>query len=415
MVLGLTELKQWEECVRTGSDSTPGSPQSVRSVSSISSSSSSRPKIYFCDYEGCNKSFARPSTLTDHQDIVHRGIRPFKCNQCEESFTRQVHLERHLWIHTDERPFHCSQCGKGVVTKQHLKRHELTHTKSFKCTYPGCTEAFYRHPTLRSHILSTHRKLICQHCNKELKSPGALRHHETRFHNPDVVNPYQCNFTSCAQGFKTWTALQTHIRNDHPKLRCEICSKPCVGEQGLKMHMKVHDETLVAKNWKCSICDGVTFAKKNELIAHFESNHGDKLPPPSLAQSFAPSTVAENDTSSNEHSNHSHEEHKSRKRKISELEYAQQNLEQYFVQGKSGMELLLNTVGRKKQCYYDKCYRTFKTEERYQQHIEKHKIHDLKMKVLQDKQEEEEKKNIMGENDNTNDNEIENNGKVVEN
>ncbi|CAR27540.1 hypothetical protein ZYGR_0N00210 [Zygosaccharomyces rouxii] len=387
MIPGLAELRSWQQGSKTELESVPGSPQSVRSVSSLSSSSSSRPKIYFCDYEGCNKSFARPSTLTEHQDVVHRGIRPFKCNQCEESFTKQIHLERHLWLHTDERPFHCSQCGKGVVTQQHLKRHEITHTKSFKCTYPGCNEAFYRHPTLRSHILSTHRKLICEHCNKELKSPAALRHHETKFHNPNVVNPYQCTFTSCAQGFKTWTALQVHIKNDHPKLRCEVCSKPCVGEQGLKMHMKVHDESLVAKNWKCSICDSETFAKKNELIAHFENNHRDKLPPPSLAQSLLP--PKENETSSNECSDHNDEQHRSRKRKISELDHAQQNLEQYFVQGKSGMDLLLNTVGRKKQCYYDKCYRTFKTEERYQQHIGKHKIHDLKMKVLQDKQEEE--------------------------
>lgn len=409
MIPGLAELRSWQQNSKTGSESVPGSPQSTRSVSSLSSTSSSRPKIYFCDYEGCSKSFARPSTLTEHQDIVHRGIRPFKCNQCEESFTKQIHLERHLWLHTDERPFHCSQCGKGVVTKQHLKRHEITHTKSFKCTYPDCNEAFYRHPTLRSHILSTHRKLVCGQCNKELKSPAALRHHETKFHNPNVVNPYQCTFASCGQGFKTWTALQTHIKNDHPKLRCEICSKPCVGEQGLKMHMKVHDETLVAKNWKCSICDGVTFAKKNELIAHFENSHQDKLPPPSVVQSFLPSK--EDETSYNEHSGHNREQHRSRKRKVSELEHAQQNLEQYFVQGKSGMDLLLNTVGRKKQCHYEKCYRTFKTVERYEQHIEKHKIHDLKMKVLQDKQEEEILRN-SNDNGNGNGNEAESSGIV---
>lgn len=396
MITGLAELQSWQPSSKTEVESVPASPQSVRSVSSLSSTSSSRPKVYFCDYEGCDKAFARPSTLTEHQDIVHRGIRPFECNQCKESFTKQVHLERHLWLHTEERPFHCSHCGKGVITKQHLKRHELTHTKSFKCSF--CSEAFYRHPTLRSHILSTHRKLICEHCNKELKSPAALRHHEMKFHNPSVVNPYQCTFTSCAQGFKTWTALQTHIRNDHPKLRCEVCSKPCVGEQGLKMHMKVHDETLVAKNWKCSVCDGVTFAKKNELWAHVENIHRDELPPPSLVESSLHVKQIEDhsleDGQPNNHNhNHDHKQHRSRKRKISELEHAQQNLEQYFVQGKSGLDLLLNTVGRKKQCCYDKCYRTFKTEERYQQHIEKHKIHDLKMKVLEDKQKEEELKN----------------------
>ncbi|AQZ11997.1 PZF1 (YPR186C) [Zygosaccharomyces parabailii] len=365
------DLKLWQNS-KPELESAPASPQSVRSVSSLSSTNS-RPKTYFCDYDGCGKAFARPSSLTEHQNAIHRGLRPFPCNQCSKSFTRKIHLERHLCLHTGERPYHCSVCGKGTVTLQHLRRHEITHTKSFKCPYPDCNEAFYRHPTLRSHILTVHRKLICESCNKEFKTPSSLKHHNMRFHNPNCLNPYQCSFTSCLNGFKTWSALQTHIKKDHPKLPCSICNKLCVGEEGLHMHMRVHDDSLVAKNWKCNYCKNVMFAKKSDLIDHHEKMHGDKLPIPVIQfQDVSHESINEDVPQ------------KLKKQKISRLSNSCKQLEDYFAQGKSGLDLLLNTAGRKRKCCYDKCYRTFKTEERYQQHIEKHKIHELKLKILED-------------------------------
>lgn len=353
----------------------------TESVTSTTSTSSSRLKKYFCDYDGCDKSFTRPSLLTHHQQTAHQGLRPFLCNQCDKNFTRKSHLERHLISHLNDRdkPFHCSVCSKGCATRQQLKRHEVTHTKSFKCPYEGCIEAFYKHPQLRSHILSFHlNQLKCSICGKSFQRPYRLRHHMEKHHNPDNLNPYSCNFSSCSQSFKTWTALQCHIKNDHPKLKCPICNRHLVGEDGLKMHMKIHDDSIIMrKNWSCPLCK-IDFIKKVDLIEHYRSEHSD-----------IPFSFTNKEPETDEIGQNKRPVHKS----IPDLDYEpnniqnQINLENYLKQkNNSGIKLLLNTVGRKFKCTFQGCQRTFKTQEKFDIHINKHKIHQLKLLVLEEKE-----------------------------
>lgn len=369
---------------------------SLNSLSSVPSSATSttRSKAYFCDYEGCNKAFTRPSLLTEHQASVHQGRKPFRCQQCDRSFSKKSHLERHIYAHSDQKPLHCSYCDKGFTTRQQLRRHEITHTKSFACPYTDCNEAFYKHPQLRSHILAVHeKKLTCKICGKNFQRPYRLHNHVAKHHNPEVENPYQCSFASCAKNFKTWSQLQTHVRNDHPKLRCSICDKPCVGEAGLQMHMKVHDDSVVTRNWKCGICDDMAFPKKSDMLAHYSSEHHENSAEFQLQQDCSREKGFE---SSNKAADSPLIEVKRRKINDLDLIKSQTSLERYFSEGKGGMNLLLRVVGRKLRCPYDKCYRTFKTEERYQKHIDKHKIHQLKLKVLQEKKDSTEPETVSG-------------------
>lgn len=354
---------------------------STRSVSSASSTtSSSRVKRYFCDYDGCNKHFSRPSLLTEHQQTVHQGIKPYKCNLCERSFAKKSHLERHLFSHSEVKPFHCSHCEKSFTTRQQLKRHEITHTKSFICPYDNCQESFYKHPQLRAHILAVHeKKLTCPECGKTFQRPYRLRNHIAKHHNPEIESPYRCTFPGCSENFKTWSQLQAHTKHDHPKLRCPICDKPCVGERGLQMHMRVHDESLVARNWKCQICDNISFAKKSDLVDHYTTIHqGTDLP--SLLKTYH---LPEKEAKFEEE----REEVTTKKRKLNEFASikAEVDLQKCLANENGGMELILNSVGRKLKCPFDKCYRTFKTKERYEKHIQKHKIHQLKLKILEGK------------------------------
>ncbi|QLQ78642.1 hypothetical protein HG537_0A08900 [Torulaspora globosa] len=360
--------------------------ESLKSLSSTVSTTSSvaRSKNYFCDYEGCNKAFSRPSLLTEHQQTVHQGRKPFKCEICDRTFAKKSHLERHIHVHSENKPLHCSFCHKGFTTAQQLKRHEITHTKSFKCPYEGCQESFYKHPQLRSHIMAVHEKnLSCKVCGKEFQRPYRLRNHMAKHHNPEVENPYQCSHGSCTSCFKTWSQLQAHIKNDHPKLRCPICDKPCVGESGLRMHMNVHDENLVKRNWKCDICSDV-FAKKSLMLEHYAEKHTEKF---AELQHRLDNQATDREFLQDDDEAIGNPFKQFKKRKITELKLVRSEimLENYLSEGKGAFDLLLNTVGRKLRCTFDKCYRTFKTEERLQKHIERHKIHQLKLKVLQEK------------------------------
>ncbi|KAL8413590.1 hypothetical protein RB594_005016 [Gaeumannomyces avenae] len=54
-----------------------------------------------------------------HQD------RPFRCDQCNQSFNRNHDLKRHKRIHLAVKPFPCNYCDKSFSRKDALKRHRL--------------------------------------------------------------------------------------------------------------------------------------------------------------------------------------------------------------------------------------------------------------------------------------------------
>ncbi|KAK6205114.1 strongly-conserved Zn-finger binding protein [Scheffersomyces amazonensis] len=249
------------------------------SVTSVTSSGSGRPKKFVCNFEGCERAYSKPSLLEQHKRS-HTGERPFICSQdgCNKSFLRKSHLDAHLISHNsdEEKPFRCSICGKGVNTPQHLKRHEIIHTKSFICTVEGCQESFYKHQSLRHHILSIHeRKLTCEICNKQFNRPYRLAQHKVKHHSEAPA--YQCDHTGCFSSFKTWSALQFHVKTEHPKLTCAICGKGCVGKKGLKSHMLSHDESKMLKLWNCNYCTS-RYSKKIELIEHYNLIHDGNIP-----------------------------------------------------------------------------------------------------------------------------------------
>ncbi|KAJ5367913.1 uncharacterized protein N7496_007673 [Penicillium cataractarum] len=62
---------------------------------------------------------------------AHHGMpgptadRPFKCDQCPQSFNRNHDLKRHKRIHLAVKPFPCAHCDKSFSRKDALKRHIL--------------------------------------------------------------------------------------------------------------------------------------------------------------------------------------------------------------------------------------------------------------------------------------------------
>ncbi|KAI9887447.1 MAG: hypothetical protein M1823_000705 [Watsoniomyces obsoletus] len=59
------------------------------------------------------------------QATTRPNDRPYRCNQCPQSFNRNHDLKRHKQIHLAVKPFPCRHCDKSFSRKDALKRHIL--------------------------------------------------------------------------------------------------------------------------------------------------------------------------------------------------------------------------------------------------------------------------------------------------
>jgi uncharacterized Zn-finger protein len=66
-----------------------------------------------------------PMIYGGHGPPPPQSERPFKCDQCTQSFSRNHDLKRHKRIHLAVKPFPCTFCSKSFSRKDALKRHRL--------------------------------------------------------------------------------------------------------------------------------------------------------------------------------------------------------------------------------------------------------------------------------------------------
>ncbi|XP_015981390.1 zinc finger protein 777 isoform X1 [Rousettus aegyptiacus] len=205
---------------------------------SPSSGSGGGPKPYKCPE--CDSSFSHKSSLTKHQ-ITHTGERPYTCPECKKSFRLHISLVIHQRVHAGkhEVSFICSLCGKSFSRPSHLLRHQRTHTgeRPFKC--PECEKSFSEKSKLTNHcrVHSRERPHACPECGKSFIRKHHLLEHR-RIHTGE--RPYHC--AECGKRFTQKHHLLEHQRahtGERP-YPCTHCAKCFRYKQSLKYHLRTH-------------------------------------------------------------------------------------------------------------------------------------------------------------------------------
>ncbi|XP_063697157.1 gastrula zinc finger protein XlCGF48.2-like [Culicoides brevitarsis] len=99
---------------------------------------SDTPKTLICDFEGCGKSYAKPTHLKAHLKR-HLNDKPYICHwpECKWRFSRSDELARHRRSHLGIKPYSCCFCSKSFARSDHLTKHRRVHEKKFNAMCKG--------------------------------------------------------------------------------------------------------------------------------------------------------------------------------------------------------------------------------------------------------------------------------------
>ncbi|XP_054167590.1 zinc finger protein 91-like [Oppia nitens] len=240
-----------------------------------------RPKNLICDWVGCGKQFSYEFQLTDHKRTKHTGERPFKCQQCDNSFATTSYLTAHVKASHAERKYKCTYDGcdkafyKPHPLAEHLLRHQGLYEKPFKCDSVGCGKSFTQKDGLEKHKRREHWgiKYSCDwpDCDKQFTNKYYLVRHQHRHTNGQK---YRCLVDGCDKKYSTIADLHHHEKYYH--IRQYQCSWPgCEASYSQKTpftdHMNRHQGI---KLYKCHFqgCDTSFFIQKS-LDYHLNKKH----------------------------------------------------------------------------------------------------------------------------------------------
>ena len=144
-----------------------------------------------CTYESCDFITSSVYKLNQHINGIHEKMRPFKCEVCGSTFKRKAHLEVHSNdVHSDDpkHKFQCEKCDFKTSHKYNFRNHvNAVHLgiRAYKCEF--CEKTFTQRSHVRTHMKNVHieEKL----CDKRFNTAQAANIHEKGVHGDFVGDP----------------------------------------------------------------------------------------------------------------------------------------------------------------------------------------------------------------------------------
>ncbi|XP_073318785.1 uncharacterized protein [Pagrus major] len=214
---------------------------------------------YNCRF--CDQTFSGVTQLRIHQRT--HTFRSYQCDQCNKTYGSLTGLHSHRASHTTESRFLCPQCGKRFKTRDGLEGHLRTHTgeRPYRCPY--CPKDFTALAGLNVHVRrhTGERPYVCTVCGKGWPSGGDLQKH-MRTHTGE--RPYVCQ--DCGKAFSISCHLTEHrrIHTGEKPFSCPECGKCLRRKFDLKKHMLSHSSV---RPYACVYCPK-SYTRKTHLNRH---------------------------------------------------------------------------------------------------------------------------------------------------
>ncbi|XP_034468225.1 oocyte zinc finger protein XlCOF6-like isoform X1 [Hippoglossus hippoglossus] len=214
---------------------------------------------YSCRF--CELSFSGVTELRIHQRT--HTFRSYQCDQCSKTYSSLTGLQSHRASHSSESRFLCPQCGKRFKTRDGLEGHLRTHTgeRPYRCPY--CPKDFTALAGLNVHVRrhTGERPYVCKVCGKGWPSGGDLQKH-MRTHTGE--RPYVCQ--DCGKAFSISCHLTEHrrIHTGEKPFSCPDCGKCLRRKFDLKKHMLSHSSV---RPYACVYC-AKSYTRKTHLSRH---------------------------------------------------------------------------------------------------------------------------------------------------
>lgn len=199
--------------------------------------------------------------------------KPFSCLRCNRVFARVKALHKHELTHIQGIVHVCDICGKRFHDRSQFSRHLALHNGAqHQCQ--TCQKVFSSDVILRDHMKthSNERPLTCNICGKDFKWRNALRVHLKKHYG----STYQCYL--CGRDFTTKSYLMTHVEmHTGPRVRshkCNLCDKAYYDKSALRKHRATH-AVVRSRPYACTLC-GKTFLANNNLQTHIKLHQNER-------------------------------------------------------------------------------------------------------------------------------------------
>ena len=173
---------------------------------------------------------------------VHEGNKPYRCDDCEVSFSSQkMLLDHNLSVHKKKKPYNCETCNYNFSTKSHLYKHIAAIHQGQKSN-DGALNLKKRKASgnLDGEKESNLRKIACSLCDKSFARNQNLVYHVATVHEEE--KPFKCD--KCGNCFGTKQNMQRHIDVVHTKIKinkevpCPICNQILSRKDALAKHLR---------------------------------------------------------------------------------------------------------------------------------------------------------------------------------